>query len=190
MTDPEETMYRTSMINRVGCLAIVIGIVLILLIATAVTYTILQSKRRAADRELDALREIVLTGLDFPRPLGRYIRGEAGFNMVMSSIDALKGPIESAENLGDLEALYEEYKLKSHEIRRMIDPTMAEDQAVRNQEAQIDGIFNRWREQRKAVVDAVDRYNQALGSFPESIVGSIFGMKEIPLNTSTSQEGE
>ena len=72
----------------------------------------------------------------------------------------------------------------------MIDPVLAEDQGVRNQEAQIDGIFNRWRIKREEAVVAINRYNQALEGGIEKCIGSLFGMKEMPINAATSQGGE
>ena len=183
-------MERTAMINRVGCIAVFLGVVLIILIAVGVMYMILDGKRRAVVKEFDSLKSIVHQGLDTPRPLGRYVRGEAGFNAVMASIDALQGPLEATETLPELERVYDEFKSKSYEIRRMIDPSRAEDQSVRNQDAQIDGIFNRWRKQREKLVKAIEHYNGALATFPEDMIGRIFGMNEAPLISPTVQENE
>jgi len=172
------------MINRVGCMAVLLVIVLIVLIGTAFTYMSIDGKRRAVDKELETLKGILQQGLDTPRPLGGYARDEATFNSLMDAVAALKGRIEEAKTLPDLERVYGDFKEHTSDIIDLVSPTAAAtNQAVRNQEAQIEGIFNRWRVQREKVMEAINRYNSALSNFPESVVGAVFGMKPAPVGS-------
>jgi len=176
-----QQMQRSSMINRVGCIAVLLVVVLVVLIGTAFTYMSIDGKRRAVDKELDTLKNILLQGLDAPRPLGRYAPDEAAFNTMMDAVTGLKGRIEAAKTLPELEEVYGEYKEQTADIINLVSPAAAAiNQAVRNQEAQIEGIFNRWRVQREKLMEAINRYNSALSNFPENVVGAVFGMKEAP----------
>ncbi len=179
----EQDMRRTGMINRIGCLAIALVVILAIVLGASVTYGGLQKKHGKAMKELETLKGILSSRLDTPGPLGTYVREKQDFDVAMGKIRDMKAEVDSAVSLPELDARFDDFKKLSMEIRDMVDPAVANDQAVRNQFQNIDGTYNRYIVQREIVVDAITAYNSAFSGFPESTIGGFFGLSEMPLDS-------
>ena len=176
-----------GMINRIGCIAVVLLVLLVVIIGIAVTYSGLNSKLKTVESEMSTLKENLAGGLDAPRPLGRYVNDKDAFASVMAVIDGMKQRIDAAETLPELDTIFDEFQNKSMDIRFMIPLDVADDQSVRNKEANIDGVYNRYKTQREVVVKAIKAFNSALSS---SFIGGLFGMEEIPFHAPPPESEE
>lgn len=188
-SEKAQQMQRQGMINRIGCIAIFLIVLFIIIIALVAVNIGLQSKYKVVQAEFNTLKEKLINGLDTPSPLGRYIDDSAEFDGVMAKIEALKPKIDAADTLPDLDALYMEFKDLSMSIRSMVPPGILEDnQGARNQEAQIDGIYNRYQTQRDIMVQVSEIFNASLLNFPNNIIGGMFGLRAVPLDPPEVEE--
>jgi hypothetical protein len=174
-------MQRTGMINKIGCFAIVLIVILAIVLGASMTHGGLKAKQGDALKEMETLKEILAGRLDTPEPLGAYIDDKAAFDSAMGEIKNLKTELDKAGSLPELDELLEDFKRLSMQIRNMVPLSKVEEQAVRDIGARIDGTNNRWIFQREKVVEAITVYNSALSSFPASMVGGFFGLEEMPL---------
>lgn len=178
-----------GMINRIGCIAITLAVLLIIIIGLAITNSSLQSKFRNVESEFNNLVQVVSNGLDAPRILGQYMTSKGAFKKYEEELDALAERVGAAETLPQLDAIFKEFKETAETIRAMV-PKDAIDhnQRARNQEAELLGAYRRYDKQRKVVVDATNIYNSSLSGFPNNIVGKLFGMKEVPLSAPATEQ--
>jgi len=179
------------MINRVGCIAIFLVALFIIIIAVVAVNAGLQSKYKLVEAEFNTLKEKLINGLDTPSALGRYIEDENmdSFDSVMARIESLGGAIDAADTLPDLDAVFSDYKDLSMQVRGLVSPhTLEVTQGARNQEAQVDGIYNRYQTQRDILVPACKKFNASLSNFPNNIIGGMFGLRAVPLDPPEVEE--
>ena len=177
------------MINRMGCIAIILVLLLVVVIGLAVTNSGLQSKYRNVESEFSILKQEVSNGLDAPRILGQYMTSRNAFKKYEEELDELAERLGAAETLPQLDAIFKEFKETAEAIRAMIpQDAIDNNQRARNQEAELLGAYRRYNEQRKTVVDAAKIYNSSLSGFPTNIIGKLFGMKEVPLSAPAAEQ--
>ncbi len=178
-----------GMINRIGCIAIILAVLLVVVIGLAVTHSGLQSKYRNVESEFNVLKQKVSNGLDAPRILCQYMISKSASRKYEEELDELAERLGAAETLPQLDAIFKEFKETAEAIRAMI-PRDAIDnnQRARNQEAELLGAYRRYDKQREMFVDAADVYNSSLSGFPTNIVGKLFGMKEVPLSAPATEQ--
>lgn len=184
-SEKAQQMQRQGMINRVGCIAIFLVVLFIIIIAVVAVNAGLQSKYKGVEAEFNTLKEKLTNGLDTPRGLERYIEDENkdSFESVMAQIDSLKPAIEAADTLPDLDGLFSDYKDLSMKVRGLVSPHALEvTQGARNQEAQVDGIYNRYQTQRDILVPVSEKFNASLSNFPNNIIGGMFGLRAVPMD--------
>ena len=184
-SEKAQQMQQQGMINRVGCIAIFLIVLFIIIIAVVAVNVGLQSKYKLVEAEFNTLKEKLTNGLDTPRALGRYIEDENmdSFDSVMARIESLRPAIEAADTLPDLDAVFRDYKDLSMKVRELVSPhTLEVTQGARNQEAQVDGIYNRYQTQRDILVPVSEKFNASLSNFPNNIIGGMFGLRAVPLD--------
>jgi hypothetical protein len=184
-------MRRQGMINRVGCIAIALAVFLVIVIGLSITNSGLQKKYGEVESEFSNLKEELANGLDTPRLLGRYMSSRSEGIAYDEKLDVLAQRVETAQTLPELDAIFREFKVIAEEVREKVPlDTRDNDQGARNQEAELLGAYRRYGIQRGIFLEKAAIYNSALSGFPNNIVGSIFGMKEVPLGEPPAEDKE
>ena len=171
--DPEqEKMEQAKRISNVGCFAIVLALIIVVLIGAAVIRADLSTKRGNALTVLSRIREQVDKA---PGVLNRMLAYDCGSD-AEKSVSSAEGVIEGLAddaNINEVESAWQAVEDAWAEINRGCRSSL-DDPAFVDLTTEMEGLRNRISVEKGNYTEVAEVYNSALKSFPANLVSGGF----------------
>lgn len=168
----QEKMEQAKRISNVGCFAIVLTLIIVVLIASAVIRADLSTKRGNALTVLSRIREQVDKA---PGVLDRMLAYDCGSDAedAVSSAEGVSEGLTDDANISEVESAWQAVEDAWAEINRGCRSSL-DDPAFVDLTTEMEGLRNRISVEKGNYTDVAEVYNSALTSFPANLVSGGF----------------